>query len=719
MRGDGIVIGLFLDHFFGEYQARVWAGASHVADELGITLISFADDSLTDASAAREGSRLYDCADADELDGMIVLSPSVVDAGAKRRLARFLDAFSSIPAVHVGVDDESLVRVVPENFLGMRELVDHLIERHGRSRIAFIRGPAGVSDAEERFAAYRASLEAHGIPYRDSLVLPGDFNREAGIAAAARLAESSESFDAVVGANDYMALYATKELRRRGFRIPDAISVGGFDDFRSAKSCVPALCTVHQPMKEMGEAALRLVASMARGDSSGDPVRLAFPTRLVVRRSCGCISPGAAGEAASFARELLVGDEGYAALVRALSEDPGARFRALLEAAVTEAYDRGTPVSAWRGLVPDMIRAVPTADARRVEREMLDFLSALQDEMNDRAMLALIEEKSAFDQLSGRLIGSFDELEIRKFLDGEISGRCSFLCASLNEGGGTAKAFYCTDKALEGRSFEARLLAPGGAASLPARSDLLVLPLSARKESLGFLVCAADGNQPGFFEVLRRHLAGALEGTRLVARARGHSAALERKVEERTAELSRSAAELARVVAELRETNEKLEEKSSVDEMTGLYNRRGFFELAGRQADLARRRGSDLLLIFVDLDSLKSINDQYGHAEGDAAIKALADALSASFRQTDVVARLGGDEFTILAIDTSMGECEKMIGRARSLIAEYDESSGKPYGISFSYGAAASSHELERGFDALMAEADARLYAAKRAKRPA
>jgi diguanylate cyclase (GGDEF)-like protein len=718
MQGGRLAIGLFLEHFFGEYQSRVWWGASRAAEELGITLISYADDTQTDVEAALEGRRLYECADPVGLDGMIVLSPAVSGPEERRRLARFLECFSSIPAVHVGVDDEAFARVVPENFRGMSELVDHMIERHGRTRIAFIRGPEGVSDAEARFAAYRASLEAHGIPFRPGLVLPGDFNREAGTAAAARLAESGESFDAVVGANDYMAFYATRELKRRGYRIPDAVSIGGFDDFRAAKSCAPALCTVHQPMQEMGEAALRLVASMARGEASG-PVRLAFPSPLVPRRSCGCILPGASGDSSSWARELLIGDESYAALVAALREDPGARFRALLEAAVSDACGRSVQVSAWRGLVPDMVRGVPARDAARVEREILDFLSALQDEMNDRAMLALIEEKSAFDQLSGRLIGSFDEGEIRNFLDGEISGRCSFLCASLYAPDGAAKAFYCTDESLEGISFEPSLLAPGGPESLPSRSDLLVLPLVARRESLGLLVCAADGNQPGFFEVLRRHLAGALEGTRLVAEARVHSAALERKVDERTAELARSADELARAVAELKETNEKLEQKSSVDEMTGLYNRRGFFELAGKQLDLARRRGSELLLIFIDVDSLKKINDLYGHAEGDAAIKAMAEALSASFRQTDVVARLGGDEFTILAIDTPMSECEKMIARAESLVAEYNARAGKPYALAFSCGAAASSNELAQGFDALMAEADARLYAAKRAKRPA
>jgi len=462
-------------------------------------------------------------------------------------------------------------------------------------------------------------------------------------------------------------------------------------------------------MQEMGEAAMRLVASMARGGCSG-PRRLAFPARVVLRRSCGCDLPGSSEGEAPRERELFCGEESFAAISSALAEGDVPRFRALLEAAAAEAYDRGVPVSAWRGLVADMTAALGPGKKPEARREALDFLSILQDEINDRAMLSLIEEKSAFDQLSSRLIGSFDELAIRDFLDAEIPARSDFLCVSLYAEDGSARVFYCTDKRLEGLSFDPTLLAPGGLAGLPERADFLELPLRARGERIGFMTCLAGLSQPGFFEVLRRHLAGALEGARLVARTRGYSAELESEVKERTAEL-------ARVVAELEETNRKLEEQSSIDEMTGLYNRRGFFEMAGKQVELARRRGAGFLLIFVDVDSLKRINDEHGHAEGDAAIKALAVALSSSFRQTDVVARLGGDEFTVLAVDTSMRECEKMIARARSLVAEFNSGSGKAFRLSFSYGASESGSYSAQGFDELMAQADARLYEAKRARK--
>src|SRR5213595_3982108 len=103
------------------------------------------------------------------------------------------------------------------------------------------------------------------------------------------------------------------------------------------------------------------------------------------------------------------------------------------------------------------------------------------------------------------------------------------------------------------------------------------------------------------------------------------------------------------------------------DELTGLYNRRGFLALAERQLKLARRSGRSLLLFFIDVDGLKEINDVFGHAEGDAALKCTAEALETTFRDSDVIARFGGDEFAALAIEAS-GQNEATI---RDRLTEY------------------------------------------------
>jgi diguanylate cyclase (GGDEF)-like protein len=149
------------------------------------------------------------------------------------------------------------------------------------------------------------------------------------------------------------------------------------------------------------------------------------------------------------------------------------------------------------------------------------------------------------------------------------------------------------------------------------------------------------------------------------------------------------------------------------DELTGLYNRRGFLSLADRQLKLARRSDRSLLLFFIDLDGLKEINDVFGHAEGDAALRWTAEALEATFRDSDVVARFGGDEFAALAIEAS-GQSEASI---RERLTDYLNSQGPKdthYKVSVSLGTARFDPWNPVSIRELIAEADRAMYQQKR-----
>ncbi len=150
-----------------------------------------------------------------------------------------------------------------------------------------------------------------------------------------------------------------------------------------------------------------------------------------------------------------------------------------------------------------------------------------------------------------------------------------------------------------------------------------------------------------------------------------------------------------------------------MDELTGLYNRRGFLALADRQLRLARRSDRSLLLFFIDLDGLKEINDVFGHAEGDAALKWTAEALEATFRDSDVIARIGGDEFAALAIEAS-DQSEVSI---RERLTEYLNSVSRKendYKFSVSLGTARFDPWNSVSIRELIAEADRAMYRQKR-----
>ena len=149
------------------------------------------------------------------------------------------------------------------------------------------------------------------------------------------------------------------------------------------------------------------------------------------------------------------------------------------------------------------------------------------------------------------------------------------------------------------------------------------------------------------------------------------------------------------------------------DELTGLYNRRGFMALAERQWKLGRRSGRGMLLFMMDVDGLKRINDSFGHFEGDRALKRTADVLEETFRDSDVVARLGGDEFAVLAIEAA-GHSEatiktRLFGCLKSISAEQSRCE-----ISLSLGIARFDPCTRTSIRELMVKADQAMYEQKR-----
>lgn len=149
------------------------------------------------------------------------------------------------------------------------------------------------------------------------------------------------------------------------------------------------------------------------------------------------------------------------------------------------------------------------------------------------------------------------------------------------------------------------------------------------------------------------------------------------------------------------------------DELTGLYNRRGFLALAERQVKLARRSGRSLLLFFIDVDGLKEINDVYGHGEGDAALKCTAEALETTFRDSDVIARFGGDEFAVLAIEAS-GQSEATIRERLTEFLNSAKRQDSDYRFSVSLGTARFDPWNQTSVRDLIAEADRAMYEQKR-----
>jgi diguanylate cyclase (GGDEF)-like protein/PAS domain S-box-containing protein len=164
---------------------------------------------------------------------------------------------------------------------------------------------------------------------------------------------------------------------------------------------------------------------------------------------------------------------------------------------------------------------------------------------------------------------------------------------------------------------------------------------------------------------------------------------------------------------------EQLKTLSLRDELTGLYNRRGFLEVAAQAHALALRDARPAALVFVDLNGMKRINDELGHDMGDAALVDTADVLQKALHESDVVARLGGDEFVVFALDFTEVDVDGLRIRLRQLSDECVEEAKRPYRLSMSVGAAYSPVGSAASIDDLLEQADVAMYEQKNARRAA
>lgn len=152
------------------------------------------------------------------------------------------------------------------------------------------------------------------------------------------------------------------------------------------------------------------------------------------------------------------------------------------------------------------------------------------------------------------------------------------------------------------------------------------------------------------------------------------------------------------------------------DDLTGLYNRRGFLASATQQLKYARRNAHGLSLFFCDVDHLKQINDCYGHQEGDLALIRTADALEQTFRDSDILARLGGDEFAVLAPEASNQNHEVILRRLEKQLKKSNEKESR-YELTLSVGVARLDPKRSLSLGELIAQADQAMYERKRSHR--
>ncbi|HKR69156.1 MAG TPA: LacI family DNA-binding transcriptional regulator [Streptosporangiaceae bacterium] len=256
------------------YVDQVIRGAERAATAAG-------DAVLIAATQSASGRKLAFSV-AGKVDGLVILARSLPDDDV-------IALSKIVPVVMLAnqLASTGTDYVEADNRGGSRAVTAHLISVHGYSELAFVAGPPQSPDSDQRFAGFRSALRHAGLAVPDAPAARGDFTESGGAAAIRALIAAGRTPRAIVCGNDEMALGALTALRAARIRVPGEVAVTGFDDISAARHVRPALTTVRQPMRELGERSVRLlferIADRDRGRQS-----VLLPTEVVVRRSCGC-----------------------------------------------------------------------------------------------------------------------------------------------------------------------------------------------------------------------------------------------------------------------------------------------------------------------------------------------------------------------------------------------------------------------------------------------
>ena len=527
-------VGVLTAELSDSYQAAVWKGIASEARRGGERVVCFLGSRINSPDAQETAANaVYELAAPQNISGLIVITSAISTYAGRERVQRLFDTHGSVPMVSIGVPVSGAGSIVADGREALVDIVDHLVSVHKRSRFALVAGPQWHVESVQRKAAVLKRLEGHGIRLEDGMVVNGTFEPESGRDAVRSILESPKRPDALVCLNDRMALGVLEELQHQGVRVPEDISVTGFDNIEDCRYSTPPLSTVGQPLSLLGESAMAQIRDMMNG---GTPEPVVHTCNAVFRESCGCEMPMT--DRRDGKPETREQEESYARLVHS-------QMTALLR--------QGTPLPAWDTDIgssaprnpEDSPPFPPEPDSPGKQAAYNRILGEFRERtqgvrrLSDRARAAVLRQvglllSEAFEipVLLNRLreglrtIG-FTEAYLVLFEDEGQESRSRLMIA------GTAEDGY----AESGDLFPGSRILPDGVFSDRGQDTWALVPLVFTSRALGYLLLPGDIPDGEIYEILALQLASSLQGAMLLEQVRNHEQSLEEEVSRRTEEL--------------------------------------------------------------------------------------------------------------------------------------------------------------------------------------
>lgn len=273
-----------------EYQQDISRGIRAEADALGYATYFFCCqghmDNAVPTSAEAEAD-IYRLPDLGTFDGTIVLRATISNPLALLTVNEALNKAEGLPIVMIDERVKGRMGIGFEDAHCVQNVTEHFITEHGAKRLCFVSGVRDNPVSYARQMEFVQTLQAYDLPFSEEQLFHGDFLREGGSRAARYfLREGAPKPDAIICANDDMALGLCETLMEMGIRIPQDIGVAGFDYIEEAKTLIPTLTTVRRPVREAGREAVRLLDQKLKGGKP--PEWTTMQDELIIGQSCGC-----------------------------------------------------------------------------------------------------------------------------------------------------------------------------------------------------------------------------------------------------------------------------------------------------------------------------------------------------------------------------------------------------------------------------------------------
>lgn len=759
-------IGLLIDDLNTPFTAEAVKGAELGARAVDANMYIFPGMYLDNTTISDDHlqfeyqyNTLFQFANDNHLDILYIMMGMIGCRVNLEERRRFLSQFLGIPVVILYTDMPGYPSMIFDNQGAFMHGIRHLIVDHGAKKIGFVSGPKTNIDAMERFHAYKKVLEEQNIPYNDNYVVYGNFEDSSEKLIGAFVA-THPNLDAIVFANDQMASGGYRVFAKLGIKVGKDILVMGFDNAPFASTLNPPLTTVEANAAELSYKAVAHMHDFLKETDTPSVQRV--DTHFIHRCSCGCsnydydtlattlhlldlLDDTKRPEVMKHVMNYLFSTYASTDAILQLKDDLCVLFRLIAD--LTTSSDIKTDRIDIQTLFTQIIeqpifsytsveffinllcslqfvleRQIQDADKRiafvdifssMYQQLSLSNFRSYQKQYSSMAQIThLVDEISANLSLSKLMEIPFDS--ILKNMS-SIGVHSSFLYTfkhPINHPRDTVfrkpDSLLLRAYTIENKSYAVpkneqlvtiNSLFHNARIRQDQRRTYVVVPLFSQEQILGLIVCDTEREYFNLIPSLATHISAALKTMLLLEQQQEISEHLQQNLEQ------------------LSKHNLILKEISKTDQLTGLYNRWGFLDYVKTIIENPMNQNREVLVLYADMDNLKSINDVYGHDEGDFALREIGHILKEAFRNTDVISRFGGDEFVAFALLGIPNYGKIMKHRIAEITERHNQMVQKPYRIEMSIGICEVRCSKDLDIDEVLELADKQLYLEKKAKK--